>query len=136
MGLSDRDIVALSGGHTLGRAHKERSDYEGPWTQDPLKFDNSYFVELKKGETPGLLQLKTDKALLCDPKFHSYVELYAKDEDAFLRDYAISHKKLSELGFTPPRKIPSAVAQQTIGITVAAAIVILTICYEASKRSK
>uniref|UniRef100_A0A1J3CSR5 L-ascorbate peroxidase n=1 Tax=Noccaea caerulescens TaxID=107243 RepID=A0A1J3CSR5_NOCCA len=136
MGLSDRDIVALSGGHTLGRAHKERSDYEGPWTQDPLKFDNSYFVELKKGETPGLLQLKTDKALLCDPKFHSYVELYAKDEDVFLRDYAISHKKLSELGFTPPRKIPSAVAQQTIGITVAAAIVIFTICYEASKRSK
>lgn len=36
------------------------------------------FRELKKGETPGLLQLKTDKALLCDPKFHSYVELYAK----------------------------------------------------------
>ncbi|KAG7540195.1 hem peroxidase [Arabidopsis thaliana x Arabidopsis arenosa] len=136
MGLSDRDIVALSGGHTLGRAHKERSDFEGPWTQDPLKFDNSYFVELLKGETPGLLQLKTDKALLDDPKFHPFVKLYAKDEDMFFKAYAISHKKLSELGFNPPRRIPSAVTQQTLGIAVAAAVVIFTICYEASRRGK
>ncbi|AEE86596.1 L-ascorbate peroxidase 5, peroxisomal [Arabidopsis thaliana] len=136
MGLLDRDIVALSGGHTLGRAHKERSDFEGPWTQDPLKFDNSYFVELLKGETPGLLQLKTDKALLDDPKFHPFVKLYAKDEDMFFKAYAISHKKLSELGFNPPRRIPSAVTQQTLGIAVAAAVVIFTICYEASRRGK
>ncbi|CAH8274177.1 unnamed protein product [Arabidopsis lyrata] len=136
MGLSDRDIVALSGGHTLGRAHKERSDFEGPWTQDPLKFDNSYFVELLKGETPGLLQLKTDKALLDDLKFHPFVKLYAKDEDMFFKAYAISHKKLSELGFNPPRRIPSAVTEQTLGIAVAAAVVIFTICYEASRRGK
>ncbi|XP_010446847.1 PREDICTED: L-ascorbate peroxidase 5, peroxisomal [Camelina sativa] len=136
MGLSDRDIVALSGGHTLGRAHKERSDFEGPWTQEPLKFDNSYFVELLKGETPGLLQLKTDRALLHDPKFHSFVKLYAKDEDMFFKAYAISHKKLSELGFSPPRKFAPAVTQQTLGIAVAAAVVIFTICYEASRRGK
>ncbi|EOA18809.1 hypothetical protein CARUB_v10007422mg [Capsella rubella] len=136
MGLSDRDIVALSGGHTLGRAHKERSDFEGPWTQEPLKFDNSYFVELQKGETPGLLQLKTDRALLNDPKFHAFVKLYAKDEDMFFKAYAISHKKLSELGFNPPRRISSAVTQQTLGIAVAAAVVIFTICYEASRRGK
>ncbi|KAH0852589.1 hypothetical protein HID58_093888 [Brassica napus] len=113
-----------------GRAHKERSDFEGPWTRDPLKFDNSYFVELLNGETPELLQLKTDKALLGDPKFEPYVKLYAKDEDAFFRDYAISHKKLSELGCNLPRKTLPTVTQQAVGIAVAAAAVIFTICYE------
>lgn len=34
--------------------------------------------ELLKGETEGLLKLPTDKALLEDPGFHHYVELYAK----------------------------------------------------------
>lgn len=27
-----------------GRAHKERSGFEGPWTSNPLIFDNSYFT--------------------------------------------------------------------------------------------
>ncbi|XP_024032786.1 L-ascorbate peroxidase 3 isoform X2 [Morus notabilis] len=101
MGLSDKDIVALSGGHTLGKAHRERSGFEGPWTEDPLKFDNSYYVELLKGESKGLLKLPTDKSLVEDPDFRRYVERYAEDEDAFFEDYAASHKKLSELGFTP-----------------------------------
>lgn len=54
----------------------------------------------------------------------------------FFKAYAISYKKLSELGFNPPRKFPSAVTQQTLGIAVAAAVVIFTICYEASRRGK
>ncbi|KAL8232272.1 hypothetical protein R6Q57_002050 [Mikania cordata] len=79
MGLSDKDIVALSGGHTLRKAHPERSGFdEKPWTKDPLKFDNSYFVELLKGDSNELLKLPTDKALVEDPKFRCYVELYAK----------------------------------------------------------
>lgn len=41
-------------------------------------FADWFFRELLKGETPGLLQLKTDKALLDDPKFHPFVKLYAK----------------------------------------------------------
>ncbi|OEL35710.1 putative L-ascorbate peroxidase 4 [Dichanthelium oligosanthes] len=144
MGLTDKDIVALSGGHTLGRAHPERSGFEGAWTQEPLKFDNSYFLELLKGESEGLLQLPTDKALLSDPEFRRYVELYAKDEDAFFKDYAESHKKLSELGFTPRNAAPAkydlptgaVLAQSAFGVAVAAAVVIAGYLYEASKKAK
>nr|KJB32656.1 hypothetical protein B456_005G254100 [Gossypium raimondii] len=138
-----RDIVALSGGHTLGRAHPERSGFDGPWTNEPLKFDNSYFVELLKGESEGLLKLPTDKALFDDPEFRKYVELYAKDEDAFFRDYAESHKKLSELGFTPTSarskvmvKDSTVLAQGAVGVAVAAAVVILSYFYEVRKRMK
>ncbi|AQL07481.1 ascorbate peroxidase-like protein [Zea mays] len=77
MGLSDQDIVALSGGHTLGRCHKERSGFEGAWTTNPLVFDNSYFKELLSGDKEGLLQLPSDKALLSDPVFRPLVEKYA-----------------------------------------------------------
>ncbi|KAK8940900.1 L-ascorbate peroxidase, cytosolic [Platanthera zijinensis] len=98
MGLNEQDIVALSGAHTLGRCHKERSGFEGPWTSNPLIFDNSYFKELLSGEKEGLLQLPSDKALLSDPVFRPLVEKYAADEDAFFADYAAAHLKLSELG--------------------------------------
>ncbi|GMN29033.1 hypothetical protein TIFTF001_002266 [Ficus carica] len=143
MGLSDKDIVALSGGHTLGKAHADRSGFDGPWTREPLKFDNSYFVELLKGESEGLLKLSTDNALLEDPAFRSYVELYAKDEDAFLKDYAESHKKLSELGFNPSSfslkeavKSSTILAQSAVGVAVAAAVVILSYLYEVRRKTK
>lgn len=128
MGLSDKDIVALSGGHSLGRAHPERSGFKGAWTKEPLKFDNSYYKELLNNESdPELLKLRTDKALVEDPKFKRYVELYAKDEDAFFRDYAASHKKLSELGFISP---PSKLSLKVALVFVIAIVAILSHYYE------
>ncbi|XP_021727597.1 L-ascorbate peroxidase 3-like [Chenopodium quinoa] len=102
MGFKDRDIVVLSGAHTLGRANRDRSGFDGPFTEEPFKFDNSYFVNLRKADKPGLVKFPTDKVLVEDPAFNKYVQLYAKDEKAFFAHYAESHKKMSELGFHPP----------------------------------
>ncbi|KAF9682185.1 hypothetical protein SADUNF_Sadunf05G0082400 [Salix dunnii] len=141
MGLSDKDIVALSGGHTLGRAHPDRSGFDGPWTKEPLKFDNSYFQELMRGDSEGLLKLSTDKVLVEDPKFCKYVLLYAEDEDAFFSDYSSSHKKLSELGFTPPSSSLKAITKNStlltrsvVGVAVAATVIILCYFIEINRR--
>ncbi|KAD6119851.1 hypothetical protein R6Q59_025875 [Mikania micrantha] len=99
MGLTDQDIVALSGGHTLGATHKDRSGFDGPWTFNPMVFDNSYFKELIAGEKQGLVQLPSDKTLLTDPVFRPLVEKFATDQSAFFQAFAESFLKLSELGF-------------------------------------
>lgn len=65
-----------------------------------------------------------------------------QDEDAFFKDYAESHKKLSELGFTPPTgakaivKDGTILAQSAVGVAVAAAVVILSYFYEVRKKMK
>lgn len=66
-----------------------------------------------------------------------------QDEDAFFKDYAVSHKKLSELGFTPPSfslkevtKSGIILAQSAVGVAVAAAVVILSYIYEVRRKTK
>jgi L-ascorbate peroxidase len=127
-GFNDRDIVALSGAHTLGRAFKNRSGVveNGPsnpttftseshvaradgkagvgmaggksWTKTWLSFDNSYFTGLYETPHSDLLVLPTDKVLMQDPSFKPTCELYAKSQEAFFIDYASVHSRLSELG--------------------------------------
>jgi cytochrome c peroxidase len=46
MGFGDRDIVALSGCHALGRCHPGVSGYNGVWTLTPRTFNNDYFSQL------------------------------------------------------------------------------------------
>ena len=114
MELTDQDIVALSGAHTLGRSRPDRSGFgkastkyteTGPgkpggqsWTVQWLKFDNSYFTDIKEQRDADLLVLPTDACLFEDEGFRVYAEKYAVDQDAFFSDYVASHLKLSELG--------------------------------------
>lgn len=115
MGFNDQEIVALSGAHTLGRAFKQRSGVpdvestkytaDGPgtkggqsWTPEWLKFDNSYFVEVKAKMDPDLLVMETDDCIFKDEGFAPFANKYCEDEAAFFADYAAAHKKLAELG--------------------------------------
>mmetsp|Transcript_8499 Transcript_8499/g.13389 ORF Transcript_8499/g.13389 Transcript_8499/m.13389 type:complete len:342 (-) Transcript_8499:213-1238(-) len=113
-GFNDQEIVALSGAHALGRCHTTRSGYTGPWTRAPTTFSNEYFrllVETKwvKKEWKGpvqyenvdggdLMMLPSDLALIEDPEFKKWVEVYAKDEKRFFADFAKVYQKLTENG--------------------------------------
>lgn len=113
-GFNDREIVALSGGHTLGRCHKVRSGFDGPWTDQPLKFDNSYYKHLmdldwqkrnwdgkeqyEDVETKRLVMLPTDMALKTDPVFSKIAREYADNQDAFFADFAMAFSKLIHNG--------------------------------------
>ena len=43
MGFDDREIVALSGAHALGRCHTDRSGFDGPWSFSPIVMSNDYY---------------------------------------------------------------------------------------------
>ena len=106
MGFNDKEIVVLSGAHTLGRCHVTRSGFDGPWTHNPLEFDNSYFVNLlslkwvprdwdgplqySDAESGELMMLPTDIALIEDEAFLPYVKVYAVDNAQFCKDFSVS----------------------------------------------
>lgn len=114
MGFDDREIVALSGAHALGRCHTDRSGFDGPWSFSPTVVSNDYFRLLlsekwgwKKWNGPrqyedagskSLMMLPTDMALVKDPVFKKHVERYAKDDGAFFKEFSDVLVKLFELG--------------------------------------
>lgn len=99
MGFNDQEIVALSGAHSLGRCHSDRSGFEGAWVNNPTRFSNQYYKLLLKlkwqrkdlnregapwqwiartpdmedGDEP-LMMLPTDYSLTQDEKFKVWVD--------------------------------------------------------------
>lgn len=115
MGFDDREIVALSGAHALGRCHPDASGYDGPWTPTPTLMNNGYYSLLlnvpwtprqwdgpAQFEDPSgkLMMLPSDLLLITDKKFRKYTEAYAKDNALFLKDFSAAFQKLEENGCT------------------------------------
>ncbi|KAL8873748.1 MAG: hypothetical protein Q9174_000834 [Haloplaca sp. 1 TL-2023] len=114
MGFDDREIVALSGAHALGRCHTDRSGFDGPWSFSPTVMSNDYFRLLvdqkwnfRKWDGPkqyqdlaskSLMMLPTDMALIKDKEFKKHVERYAADDKAFFAEFREVVMKLLELG--------------------------------------
>lgn len=93
--------------------------YEGPWTRAPTTFSNEYFRELlentwtiKRWDGPDqfedptgdLMMLPSDMVLLWDKDFRKWVEVYAKDEEAWFKDFSDAFTKLTENGVAAFKK--------------------------------
>lgn len=95
------------------------SGFEGKWVNNPTRFSNQYYrllisEEWEEKKLPGsgiiqfaafdpiteeeLMMLPTDLALIQDPEFLKWVKIYAKDKDAFFKDFSDAFWRLMELG--------------------------------------
>lgn len=128
--LSDVDLVALSGAHTVGRARcktfRDRTNSpkdnfawglrhfcSGPNSDErahdldatPVDFDNRYFVDLsrRKEERKGVL---TSDVVLADDgsSLKWLVDLYARDQGRFFTDFGNSMRKLSLMSWRKPNE--------------------------------
>lgn len=114
MGFNDQEIVALAGAHALGRCHRDRSGFEGPWTFSPTTLTNDFFKllfsetwvwkrwegpkQLEDKATKSLMMLPADYALTQDKSFKKWAKAYADDQDLFFRDFSKVISRLFELG--------------------------------------
>ncbi|CAE6416268.1 unnamed protein product [Rhizoctonia solani] len=117
MGFNDQEIVALSGAHALGRCHRDRSGFDGPWTFSPTTLTNEYYKlllnekwqwrkwdgpkQLEDKTTKSLMMLPTDMVLVQDKKFKPWVQKYAESQDVFFKDFSEAVVRLFELGVPP-----------------------------------
>ena len=102
MGFNDQEIVALSGAHALGRCHRDRSGFEGPWSFAPTTVTNDYFrllfdekwvwkrwegpKQLEDKKTRSLMMLPTDYVLVQDKSFKKFAKQYADSQELWFKE--------------------------------------------------
>ncbi|KAL1188589.1 Peroxidase 31 [Cardamine amara subsp. amara] len=130
-GFTIQEMVALSGAHSIGFSHckefvnrvaRNNTGYNprfavalkqacSNYPKDPTlsvfndimtpnKFDNMYYQNIPK----GLGLLESDHGLYSDPRTRSFVDLYARDQDLFFKDFAKAMQKLSLYGVKTGRR--------------------------------
>jgi len=121
-GFSDEEVVALMGGHTIGRfssllgVPKECLRNLGdrwleclplgerlPFTKDPDSFTNSYYKYLllwyDRSITPGDAHfLPSDVVIVVDDAFRRHVQAFADDEKLFFRTFEKAYTRLVSIG--------------------------------------
>ena len=122
LSLTSREMVAVTGAHSLGRCHRALSGYDGQWTHRPHRFTADFFrllvtekwrprhwdgplqyENVRQGadgreESGGLMMLPSDMALLEQNDTRQWVERYADDEQLLFEDFSAAYSKLLELG--------------------------------------
>ncbi|KAI5953471.1 CCP1 [Candida jiufengensis] len=94
-------------------------NFDGPWSPQAYLFTNDFYENLMQNwhvrpppwsgnkqyqddETNELMMTPSDMTLKEYPEFLKYTKIYAKDQDAWFRDFAPAYTKLLELGITYP----------------------------------
>ena len=117
VGLSDQELVALMGAHTLGRHNTllnmtkaclrnltreclENAPVRAPFeSRTPDAFDNSYYALLLAWDDRSLERgeanfIPTDVALVLDASFRRHVVAFARSEPLFRASFARAYAKL------------------------------------------
>ncbi|KAL3789883.1 hypothetical protein ACHAWO_011689 [Cyclotella atomus] len=123
LGLSEQEMVALCGAHDLGRhvtllnmskscvKNLTRECLENapvlmPFvSEEPDRFSNTYFKKLLKWnerniELGEVAFIPTDVALVVDEGLRRNVEYFARDEDAFFKNFESALLKIIDVGTT------------------------------------